>query len=308
MGIWASRYMSDKSKPNVTSKKNVAKEASSQSSGQKDTRNKKSDGADRRSKIKAQFEAPKADNHKHISYKDQIKAQNQHRQDENNYQPKPAQRQNTAVYKPTKYDRGFLFEDNIDAIHKNLKGQEKYSWVDNVEEPISSSSDPYATMISKLIDRSQPKSGKAKELTAEEFNNLSLDNALVKLRQGQIEVKGEEALQQLWKQSMKMLGEKDNYAKSMIKDSPLGKNKRFRNLMTDIVVNTFNPNAQDPHSCAKEFKMFAFLAYDGHKALEKNKYNLKLQNILTNELFSEPGHLSGVKSKFLKALIFNRPT
>lgn len=78
----------------------------------------------------------------------------------------------------------------------------------------------------------------------------------------------------------------------MLTKTDLGKNNRFLNLMTDIVLSV--PNS---HECASDFKTLVFLLYDPQKVIQISDYKIKLQNLLVNELFYEPGHLPSVKGE-----------
>jgi hypothetical protein len=94
---------------------------------------------------------------------------------------------------------------------------------------------------------------------------------------------------------VKHICHKDEFAKEMLTKSDLGKNNRFLNLMTDIALSV--PNS---HECVSDFKTLSFLLYDPQKILQNSEYKIKLQNLLVNELFYEPGHLPSIKGEGIK--------
>ena len=190
-----------------------------------------------------------------------------------------------------------LYQDSIESSTKQLSGLEKYQWLDQEKERIKSSADPYASLISKAIQHSTDNQNN-NPLTIEEINSLPVGEVLQRLQKYENKEKAleNEHYLAIRKKAIRHLWE-DAFSLSMIKDSELGKNLRYLNLLTDLFVNTYNQSFADPHECVTDFKLLSFLIFSPSKTLANTEYNIKLQNMLVKELFNDPGHLSTVQGK-----------
>lgn len=205
------------------------------------------------------------------------------------------------IYNATKKFDEDHYDDRIEVTYKSLKAKDSYKWLDEANQYASSSADPYAALLSKVIDNKvKANSESTLPFAANEVNNLSATEVLDRLFTLKTSVTDLDSdfYIALRKKAIRFICDEDAFALSMIRGGELGKNPRFLNLMTDIFVNTYAPNAANPHECLRDFKILSFLLFDPEKTLAHKEYNLALQGMLAQELFSAPGHLSSIKGKY----------
>lgn len=205
-----------------------------------------------------------------------------------------------------KYDQD-LYEDKLQQAYDKASQDANFDWLDRIDKTATSSSDSMASLLANLIKHE--KENKASPISVEEFKQLPLHEGLTRLKANIKEMKNldEKAYSVLRKKAIRQICQNDEFALNVMKNGQLGKNARFLNLMTDVLVNTFNPklvdrkDANNNNLCwmpVNNFKLFAFLAFDPEMVMANQQYKIQLQNLLVEELFSEPGHLSAIKGKW----------
>lgn len=176
----------------------------------------------------------------------------------------------------------------------------EFQWLEKADSKAGSSSDPLAEIVLSQIERNQSEASN-QPFTIEEFKKIPLQDGLKRLRSSLKSVSfiDEKLYSELRKRTVRSICHKDDYALEIMKNGFLGKNSRFMNLITDMFINTFNPASVTPHECLKDFMYFVFLQLDGNSI---NEYGPAIQNILINEIFTEPGQISSIKGNFISSL------
>ena len=201
------------------------------------------------------------------------------------------------IHNITKKYSDDLYQEKIEKAFQSLTGHEKFDWIDKDKENIRNSTDPYAALISKTIQHNVEENN-IKPMTIDEINNLSIGEVTQRLQRYEDKASALENDHYLAirKKAIRFIWD-DAFSLGMIKDSKLGKNARYLNLMTDILINTYNQDFDNPHEWAMDFKLFSFMLFSSKQTFANDEYNLKLQGMLVKELFNEPGHLSTVQGK-----------
>jgi hypothetical protein len=179
--------------------------------------------------------------------------------------------------------------------------------LNNSKKYVKKASDPYTALISKIIDQNAKTLSRTEPVSLEKFKKMPTAQGLSRLQPNLSKVgKFDDAqFQVIRKKAIRQLCENDQFATNMIKDSALGRNSRYLNLLTDTFVNTFDGSSDNPHQFAKDFLMFSFIAYDSQTAIQNADYAMAVQSLIKNQLFTEAGSFTSIPSKFQASVYSN---
>lgn len=180
-----------------------------------------------------------------------------------------------------------------------------YEWLDTHSSSILKSEDPYAALVSKVAEKVQKDVKNAEAINLDQFKKVGVVEGLTRLQPNlsKVESFDDQQYQVIRRKAIRELCEKDVYAIDIIKNSKLGSNNRYLNLLTDVFVNTFEAGAAEPFKFSKDFMLFSFLAFDAQSATQNTAYASYVQELIKTQMFKNPSDFSTLPGMLFTPLI-----